>query len=51
MLRAYFCTNALHNAGYSIDQVANQAGHYSLNTTKGYLSTDQESIISLADKL
>lgn len=51
MLRAYFCTNALHNAGYSIDQVANQAGHYSLNTTKGYLSTDKESIISLADKL
>jgi site-specific recombinase XerD len=25
MLRAYFCSNALHNAGYSIDQVANQA--------------------------
>ena len=25
LLRAYFCTNALHNAGYSIDQVANQA--------------------------
>ena len=51
MLRAYFCSNALHNAGYSIDQVANQAGHYSLNTTKGYLSTEQEDIISLADKL
>ena len=51
MLRAYFCSNALHNAGYSIDQVANQAGHYSLNTTKGYLSTQQEDIISLADKL
>lgn len=25
LLRAFFCTNALHNAGYSIDQVANQA--------------------------
>jgi len=25
LLRAYFCSNALHNAGYSIDQVANQA--------------------------
>lgn len=25
LLRAYFCTNALHNAGYKIDQVANQA--------------------------
>lgn len=50
-LRAYFCSNALHNAGYSIDQVANQAGHYSLNTTKGYLSTEQEDLVSLADKL
>ena len=25
LLRSYFCTNALHNAGYSIEQVANQA--------------------------
>ena len=25
VIRAYFCTNALHNAGYSIEQVANQA--------------------------
>ena len=25
LLRSFFCTNALHNAGYSIDQVANQA--------------------------
>ena len=24
-LRSFFCSNALHNAGYSIDQVANQA--------------------------
>lgn len=24
-LRAFFCTNALHNAGYTIEQVANQA--------------------------
>ena len=50
-LRAYFCTNALHNAGYTIDQVANQAGHSSLNTTKGYLLTEQEDLISLANKL
>lgn len=50
-LRAYFCTNALHNAGYTIDQVANQAGHSSLNTTKGYLLTQQEDLISLANKL
>ncbi len=51
MLRAYFCSNALHNAGYSIDQVANQAGHSSLNTTKGYLVSTQEDLISLSNKL
>jgi site-specific recombinase XerD len=50
-LRAYFCTNALHNAGYSIDQVANQAGHSSLNTTKGYLITKKQDLISLAENL
>ena len=51
LLRSYFCTNALHNAGYTIEQVANQAGHSSLNTTKGYLVTEQEDLISLANKL
>lgn len=51
ILRAFFCSNALHNAGYSIEQVANQAGHSSLNTTKGYLGTEQEDLISLANKL
>lgn len=51
LLRAYFCSNALHNAGYSIEQVANQAGHSSLNTTKGYLVTEQEDLVSLANKL
>ena len=51
ILRAFFCSNALHNAGYSIDQVANQAGHSSLNTTKQYLISDRESIIDLANKL
>ena len=51
MLRSFFCSNAFNNAGYSIDQVANQAGHSSLNTTKGYLVTSQEDLISLANKL
>lgn len=51
LLRSFFCTNALHNAGYSIEQVANQAGHYSLNTTKGYLVTKQEDLLSLANRL
>lgn len=51
LLRSYFCSNALHNAGYTIEQVANQAGHSSLNTTKGYLVTEQEDLVSLANKL
>lgn len=51
MLRSYFCSNALHNAGYSIDQVANQAGHSSLNTTKSYLITDKEDLLTMANKL
>jgi integrase/recombinase XerD len=51
LLRAYFCSNALHNAGYSIEQVANQAGHSSLNTTKEYLVTEQENLVALANKL
>lgn len=51
LLRAFFCSNALHNAGYSIDQVANQAGHSSLNTTKGYLSSTHEDLLTLSNKL
>lgn len=51
LLRAFFCSNALHKAGYTIDQVANQAGHSSLNTTKGYLFSEQEDLVSLANKL
>ena len=50
-LRAYFCTNALHNASYTIDQVANQASHSSLNTTKSYLINDNENLLDLANKL
>ena len=51
LLRSYFCTNALHNAGYSIEMVAAQAGHSSLNTTKGYIGSDKESLLDLANKL
>lgn len=51
LLRAFFCSNALHKAGYSIDQVAAQAGHSSLNTTKGYLVTEQDNLLSLSNKL
>lgn len=51
LLRAFFCENALRNAGYTLDQVANQAGHNSLNTTKLYLGTNREDFLSLANKL
>lgn len=51
LLRAFFCSNALHNAGYTIEQVAIQAGHSSLNTTKEYLVTEQEDLLALANKL
>lgn len=52
IIRAFFCTNALHNAGYTIEQVANQAGHSSLNTTRGYLgSSDSNTLLDLANNL
>jgi len=51
LLRAFFCSNALHNAGYTLEQVTAQAGHSSLNTTKEYLVTEQEDLLTLANKL
>ena len=51
LLRSYFCSNALHNAGYTIEQVANQAGHISLNTTKGYLVSEQKDLLKLSNLL
>ena len=51
LLRDFFCSNALHNAGYTIEQVANQAGHSSLNTTRIYLHTDDEDLLTLSNKL
>ena len=50
LMRAFFCSNALHNAGYTIDQVANQAGHSSLNTTNKYLRTKKEDLLTLANR-
>lgn len=51
LLRSYFCSNALHNAGYTIEQVANQAGHSSLNTTKSYLISEQKDLLKLSNLL
>ena len=51
LLRDFFCSNALHNAGYTIEQVANQAGHSSLNTTRVYLHTEDEDLLTLSNRL
>lgn len=50
-LRAFFCTHAYYVAGYSMLQVAAQAGHYSLNTTRGYIENKVEDLHSLSNKL
>jgi site-specific recombinase XerD len=50
LMRALFCTNALHNAGYTVDQVANQAGHSSINTTNRYLKVKKEDLLDLANR-
>lgn len=50
LLRSLFCTNTLQNAGYTIKQVANQAGHSSLNTTNKYLRTKKEDLLELANR-
>lgn len=50
LLRALFCTNTLQIAGYTIKQVANQAGHSSLNTTNKYLRTKKEDLLELANR-
>lgn len=51
LLRHFFGTNAIHNAGYSIDQVAAQMGHSDINTTKQYLATGKQDMMTLANKL
>lgn len=50
-LRDTFCTNALHKAGYSIDEVAAQAGHTDINTTKGYLGINEKDILQKANAI
>ena len=51
LLRHYFGSNAIHNAGYSIEQLAAQMGHSNINTTKQYLDTKKEDMMDLANKL
>ena len=47
----FYGTNALHNAGYTIEQVASQMGHSNINTKKEYLDTEKEDMMALANKL
>lgn len=51
LLRHFYGSNALHNAGYTIEQVASQMGHSDINTTKQYLDTEKEDMMALANKL
>lgn len=51
LLRHFYGSNALHNAGYTIEQVASQMGHSNINTTQQYLETKKEDMMSLANKL
>lgn len=49
-LRHFFCTNAFEK-GYSIMEVAYQAGHSDLKTTQQYLHPDKRSIQEKANRL
>lgn len=51
MLRHYFCSQAQNVAGYSIAEVAQQAGHASPRTTLRYSHPDRKAMIEKANKL
>lgn len=47
----FYGKNALHNAGYTIEQVSSQTRHSKINTTQQYLKTEKEDMMSLENKL
>jgi integrase/recombinase XerD len=49
-LRHYFCTNAIEK-GFNIHEVANMAGHSSIQTTMKYLNANAEKIKNKFEKL
>ena len=49
-LRSYFCTRA-SKAGYTLLQIASQAGHSSINTTRRYIGKDTENLHTLSNKI
>lgn len=50
ILRAYFCTNA-YKVGYTLLQIASQAGHSSINTTRRYIGKNTENLRMLSNRL
>ena len=50
VLRHFYCSNAIEN-GYSIHEVANQAGHSNINTTLLYTNPNKEKIKNKAELL
>lgn len=50
ILRAYFCTNA-YKVGYTLLQIASQAGHSSINTTRKYIGKNTENLHVLSNRL
>ncbi len=50
MLRHFYCSNALEK-GYSIHEVASQAGHSNLHTTLRYTNPNREAMKEKANKL
>jgi site-specific recombinase XerD len=49
-LRHFFCSNALEK-GYSIHEVASQAGHSNIHTTMRYTNPARAAMKAKADKL
>lgn len=49
-LRHFFCSNALEN-GYSVHEVANQAGHSNIHTTLLYTNPSKEKMKEKAERL
>ncbi len=50
-LRHFYCTDALEEGGYSIHEVANQAGHSNIHTTLIYTNPTREKMKEKANKL
>ncbi len=51
LLRHYYCTTAYYKAGYSEAQIASQAGHSSINTTRKYIDNHNKDIMKLSNCL